>query len=101
MSNTDELSQSVSKLVELNRQIKEARSDIKILADAEKALKSQIKKLMIDNGLDVINLKKGKNHGQKECEKGWLKQELNQGRSRRFLFRKRTTSRKCLKDYPR
>ena len=60
MSNTDELSQSVSKLVELNRQIKEARSDIKILADAEKALKSQIKKLMIDNGLDVINLKKGK-----------------------------------------
>ena len=34
MSNTDELSQSVSKLVELNRQIKEARSDIKILADA-------------------------------------------------------------------
>ena len=61
MSNmaTDELSQSVSKLVDLSRQIKEARSDIKILTDAEKALKSQVKKLMLDNGLDVINLKKG------------------------------------------
>ena len=59
MSNmaTDELSQSVSKLVDLSRQIKEARSDIKILTDAEKALKSQVKKLMLDNGLDVINLK--------------------------------------------
>jgi hypothetical protein len=72
MSNTDELSQSVSKLVELNRQIKEARSDIKILADAEKALKSQIKKLMIDNGLDVINLKKGKITVKKSVRKGGL-----------------------------
>ena len=69
---TDELSQSVSKLVELNRQIKEARSDIKILADAEKALKSQVKKLMMDNGLDVINLKKGKISVKKSVRKGGL-----------------------------
>lgn len=57
---TEELSNSVSKLVELNKQITEAREDIKILVQAEKSLKLQIKKTMTDNGLDVINLKKGK-----------------------------------------
>jgi regulator of replication initiation timing len=57
---SDELSNSVSKLVELNKQITEAREDIKILVQAEKSLKMQVKKLMTDNGLDVINLKKGK-----------------------------------------
>tara|TARA_B110000971_G_scaffold76883_1_gene78936 strand:- start:1940 stop:2314 length:375 start_codon:yes stop_codon:yes gene_type:complete len=51
----DDLSTSVSKLLELNQQIKEARSDIKILSQVEKGLKSHIKKLMIDNGLDVLN----------------------------------------------
>ena len=59
-SSSDELSNSVSKLVELNKQITEAREDIKILVQAEKSLKLQIKKTMTDNGLDVINLKKGK-----------------------------------------
>lgn len=57
---TDELSNSVSKLVELNKQITEAREDIKVLVQAEKSLKLQVKKLMTDNSLDVINLKKGK-----------------------------------------
>ena len=69
---TDELTNSVSKLVELNKQITEARSDIKVLADAEKALKSRIKKLMIDNGLDVINLKKGKITVKKSVRKTGL-----------------------------
>ena len=57
---TDELSNSVSKLVELNKQITEAREDIKVLVQAEKSLKLQVKKLMVDHGLDAINLKKGK-----------------------------------------
>ena len=57
---SDELSNSVSKLVELNKQITEANEDIKVLRQAEKALKLQVKKLMLDNGLDVFNLKKGK-----------------------------------------
>lgn len=69
---SDELTNSVSKLVELNRQITEARADIKVLVDAEKALKSHIKKLMIDNGLDVINLKKGKISVKKSVKKGGL-----------------------------
>lgn len=59
-STTDDLTLSVSKLVELNPQIKEAREDIKVLVQAEKALKLHIKQLMMDNGLDVINTKTGK-----------------------------------------
>ena len=57
---SEELSSSVSKLVELSKQITEARADMKVLIQAEKALKLQVKKLMLDNGLDAINLYKGK-----------------------------------------
>ena len=82
---SDELSNSVSKLVELNKQITEARSDIKVLVDAEKALKSHIKKLMIDNGLDIINLKKGKISVKKSVRKGGLnKASVKEGLSRFF-----------------
>ena len=77
MSNisTDDLTISVSKLVELNQQIKEARSDIKVLSQAEKALKLHIKKLMVDNGLDVINTKTGKIAGKKSVRKAGLNKE--------------------------
>ena len=68
----DELSNSVSKLVELNKQITEAREDIKILVQAEKSLKMQVKKTMTDNGLDVINLKKGKISVKKSSRKQGL-----------------------------
>src|SRR5210317_2184063 len=71
-SPSDELSNSVSKLVELNKQITEAREDIKILVQAEKSLKMQVKKLMTDNGLDVINLKKGKISVRKSARKQGL-----------------------------
>tara|TARA_Y100000389_G_scaffold151301_1_gene151044 strand:- start:422 stop:775 length:354 start_codon:yes stop_codon:yes gene_type:complete len=77
---SDELTNSVSKLVELNKQITEARADIKVLADAEKALKSNIKKMMIDNGLDVINLKKGKISVKKSVRKvGLNKASVKEG----------------------
>ena len=69
---TDELSNSVSKLVELSKQITEAREDIKVLVQAEKSLKLQVKKLMTDNGLDVINLKKGKISVRKSSRKTGL-----------------------------
>jgi len=69
---SDELSNSVSKLVELNKQITEAREDIKILVQAEKSLKMQVKKLMMDNGLDAINLKKGKISVRKSSRKTGL-----------------------------
>ncbi len=69
---SDELSNSVAKLVELNKQITEAREDIKVLTQAEKALKLQVKKLMMDNGLDAISLKKGKISVRKSARKTGL-----------------------------
>lgn len=57
---SEELTNSVSKLVELTKQIKDARADMKVLIQAEKALKLEVKKQMVDSGLEVINLKKGK-----------------------------------------
>lgn len=69
---SDELSNSVSKLVELNKQITEAREDIKVLTQAEKSLKLQVKKLMVDHGLDAINLKKGKISVRKSTRKTGL-----------------------------
>ena len=78
----DDLTHSVSKLVELNQQIKEARSDIKVLSQAEKALKLHIKKLMIDNGLDVINTKTGKITVKKNIRKvGLNKDTIKEGLS--------------------
>ena len=69
---SDELSNSVSKLVELNKQITEAREDIKIIVQAEKSLKLQVKKLMMDNGLVAINLKRGKISVRKSTRKTGL-----------------------------
>lgn len=69
---SEELSNNVSKLVELNKQITDAREDIKVLVQAEKSLKLQVKKLMTDNGLDVINLKKGKISVKKSSRKQGL-----------------------------
>lgn len=82
MSNiqADDLTNSVSKLVELNQQIKEARSDIKVLSQAEKTLKLHIKKLMVDNGLDVINTKTGKITVKKSIRKvGLNKDTIREG----------------------
>jgi len=57
---SEDLSESVSRLVELSRQINEAKADIKILTQAEKALKERVKSQMVHQGIDTINLRKGK-----------------------------------------
>ena len=57
---TSDLSENVAKLVELSKQLKEAKSDIKVLNLAEKQLKETIKKNMLTQGIDTINLRKGK-----------------------------------------
>ena len=69
---SEELTNSVSKLLELTKQITDARADIKVLTNAEKALKLKIKEMMILNGLDVINLKKGKISVKKSVRKSGL-----------------------------
>ena len=55
-----DLSENVSKLGELTKQLAEAKSDIKVLTQEEKRLKENVKKHMVDQGLDTINLRKGK-----------------------------------------
>jgi hypothetical protein len=55
-----DLSENVSKLVDLTKQLSDAKADIKILNQEEKRLKETVKKHMIDQGIDTINLRKGK-----------------------------------------
>jgi len=70
MSVPTELSESVSKLVEIIKQLSEAKSDIKILNQEEKRLKESVKRHMIDQGIDTINLRKGKISVRKSVRKG-------------------------------
>jgi len=65
----NELSDSVSKLVELTKQLSEAKSDIKILSQEEKRLKENVKKHMVSQGIDTINLRKGKLVFASLCER--------------------------------
>lgn len=69
MTDTTELSHNVQKLVELSKQIAEARKDMKVLIAAEKKLKEQVKSSMITQDIDTINLKKGKISVKKSSRK--------------------------------
>ena len=80
MSVPNELSESVSKLVELTKQLSEAKSDIKILNQEEKRLKESVKKHMMDQGIDTINLRKGKISIRKSVRKsGMSKDAIKEG----------------------
>ena len=71
-----DLSQNVSKLVELNKQLSEAKSDIKILSSEERRLKELVKKSMVDQGIDTINLRKGKISISKSVRKGSMNKDV-------------------------
>ena len=75
MSVPNELSESVSKLVELSKQLAEAKSDIKILTQEEKRLKEAVKNHMVNQGIDTINLRKGKINLRKSVRKGSMNKE--------------------------
>ena len=75
MSVPNELSESVSKLVELSKQLSEAKSDIKILNQEEKRLKEAVKKHMVTQGIDTINLRKGKISLRKSVRKGSMNKD--------------------------
>jgi hypothetical protein len=75
MSVPNELSESVSKLVDLSKQLSEAKSDIKILNQEEKRLKESVKKHMIDQGIDTINLRKGKISLRKSVRKSGINKD--------------------------
>jgi len=72
---SNELSESVSKLVELTKQLSEAKADIKVLNQEEKRLKENVKKHMIGQGIDTINLRKGKISIRKSVRKGGMNKD--------------------------
>ena len=75
-----DLAENVSKLVELTKQLAEAKSDIKIIVQEEKRLKDTVKKHMIDQGIDTINLRKGKISIRKTARKaGMNKDAIKEG----------------------
>ena len=75
MSVPNELSESVAKLVELSKKLYEAKSDIKILNQEEKRLKEAVKKHMIGQGIDTINLRKGKISLRTSVRKGTMNKD--------------------------
>ena len=72
---TNELSENVSKLVDLTNQLSEAKADIKILNQEEKRLKEIVKKNMVGQGIDTINLRKGKISLRKSVRKSGINKE--------------------------
>ena len=85
MSVPSDLSESVSKLVDLTKQLSDAKSDIKILNQEEKRLKESVKKHMISQGIDTINLRKGKISLRKSVRKsGMSKDAIKEGLSKFF-----------------
>ena len=75
-----DLSEKVSKLVELTKQLTEAKSDIKVLTQEEKRLKEKVKKHMVEQGIDTINLRKGKISIRKSVRKsGMSKDAIKEG----------------------
>jgi hypothetical protein len=75
-----DLSENVSKLVELTKQLAEAKSDIKIIVQEEKRLKDIVKRHMIEQGIDTINLRKGKISIRKTARKaGMNKDAIKEG----------------------
>lgn len=75
MSVPTELSDTVSKLIDLNKQLTAAKSDIKILNQEEKRLKENVKKHMVDQGIDTINLRKGKISIRKSVRKAGMSKD--------------------------
>ena len=72
---SNDLSESVSKLVELTKQLSEAKSDIKVLNQEEKRLKEKVKQHMVSQGIDTINLRKGKISIRKSVRKSGMNKD--------------------------
>lgn len=57
---TDEFRSKMSEWVNIKKTLEEARKDVKVLNQKEKELKTFIMKFMQNEGIDNVNLKKGK-----------------------------------------
>jgi hypothetical protein len=56
----EDIADVVNELLEVNKQISDAKDDLKVLTNVEKKLKEKLKSSMITKEIDTINLKKGK-----------------------------------------
>ena len=56
----EDISEVVKELLEVNKQISDARDDLKVLTNVKKKLKEKLKSSMMTKEIDTINLKKGK-----------------------------------------
>jgi len=56
----EDISDVVKEVLEVNKQISDARDDLKVLTNVEKKLKEKLKSSMMTKEIDTINLKKGK-----------------------------------------
>lgn len=56
----EDIGDVVKELLEVNKQISDARDDLKVLTNVEKKLKEKLKSSMMTKEIDTINLKKGK-----------------------------------------
>jgi|TARA_B110000971_G_scaffold124665_1_gene127595 hypothetical protein len=72
---SNDLTGNVAKLVELTKQLSEAKADIKILNQEEKRLKENVKKHMVEQGIDTINLRKGKISIRKSVRKAGMSKD--------------------------
>lgn len=85
MSDQDDLADTVAKLLEISKQINDAKDDLKILVQEEKRMKETVKKNMVQKDIDVINLKKGKIKLKKSIRKaGYNKKTVTEGLTNYF-----------------
>jgi hypothetical protein len=96
MTDTTELSNNVQKLVELAKQITDARKDMKVLVAAEKKLKEQVKSSMVSQDIDTINLKKGKISVKKSTRKSSMTKTNIVDGLRKFFNGDEDSLQKCL-----
>jgi len=85
MTEQGELADVVARLLELSKQISDAKEDLKVLVHAEKKMKERVKENMLQKDIDIINLKKGKIKLKKSIKKGgFSKKTVTEGLTKFF-----------------
>lgn len=76
----EDLANVVNELLEVNKQISDAKDDLKVLTNVEKKLKEKLKSSMMTKDIDTINLKKGKIKLKKSVKKAtYNKKSVTEG----------------------
>jgi hypothetical protein len=85
MSEPEELADVVSELLQVSKQINDAKDDLKVLTQVEKKMKEKLKSSMLSKDIDIINLKKGKIKLKKSVRKAsFNKKSVTEGLTNYF-----------------